>query len=361
MENDKIVYEDLKIKNFDDVVIPEPFQPLYEAESHYFNLNKENFETTVNFFKKFITDGPGETQANNFKYLLELFVDGDLVQCYPDNLHFQILQTLGKIFNPIIRTRNLDLYHIAYNAGINIMLPPELAKLHKKPEMTPREPPDELTQIMLDDDVAKFQQHFDKSNPNYFNIVESVLIQNPSVNIVKYLLISGDFEQLLKQALFSKSYLATKIVSSGNIEIIRLLEQNGIKYNYCLSEAFKTRNSDLITWLLENYKQYKPLYVHLSFIKSIIFCLENNNCSDYSKLIAVYFRSKFKSVLEFFIHYKQNLTLKEQDYSFPRLHDEADISIISDCLINERYDYFNILYDLGLCYSDGFLLHPLSF
>ena len=254
-KDDQIVYEDLKIKNFNDVVIPEPFQLLYEAETHYFNLNLENFEDTVKFYQKFITDGPGETQEDNFKYLLELFTDGELIETYTDNLHFQMIQTLNNIFKPTIKAKGIEFYDMAVCAGINVEIPPKVAEKYPKPEMRERKPPSESKQIILSDDVSKFQQHFDKSEPIYYYRFLPMLFDKPSINIIKYLLINNDFDDLTKFSRFELIDFYCNAIKSGNLEIIRLFEQKGIKYDSCLSDAFKSRNSDLITWLLENYQQ----------------------------------------------------------------------------------------------------------
>ncbi|EAX84897.1 hypothetical protein TVAG_374900 [Trichomonas vaginalis G3] len=355
-----IVYEDLKIKNFNDVVIPEPFQLLYEAETHYFNLNSENFEESIKFFEHFIKDGPGETQEDNFKYLLELFKDGNLLKRYSDNLHFRMLQTLNNIFKPTIKARNSRFYRTAACAGINVELPPKLAEWNEKPEIKEHVPPGKLDQILIDDDVSKFQQFYDDYELKSSFLNSNRIFHKPSINIIKYLLISNEFDKHFHDEPKSKKLISKSAISAGNLEIIRLFEQKGIKYDNRLSNAFESRNPDLINWLLENYQQENVNYVMLSNIKSIIFCLENHISNSYYNIIEIYYESKFKSILEYMTQF--NLPIQQALIRFNPGRTDDLVSIISDSLINKRFDYFNILYDLGLTYSYNCVFkHPISY
>ena len=58
---------------------------------------------------------------------------------------------------------------------------------------------------------------------------------------------------------------------------------------------------------------------------------------------------------------KYNLITAEPNRHLYSGQEDSYKSIISDCLMNERYDYFNILYDLGLRYCDQYFMHPLSY
>ncbi|EAX93341.1 hypothetical protein TVAG_181340 [Trichomonas vaginalis G3] len=59
------------------------------------------------------------------------------------------------------------------------------------------------------------------------------------------------------------------------------------------------------------------------------------------------------------VKYNDGLLQVEHDISLDKA--DANRSIIADCLQNERYDYFNILFDLGLCYFNGNFQNPLSY
>ncbi|EAY02074.1 hypothetical protein TVAG_485090 [Trichomonas vaginalis G3] len=349
MSENIIVYDNLKIKNFGEVVIPQALELLLQVEDHYFNLNQEKFEDSINFFKKFITDGPGETQNDNFKYLLELFVNGKLMQSHTDNLHFNIIQTLRQIFKPLIRSDDILIYSKASDAGIDVSIPYELRESIIKQEIGPKRKPDEFTQLIYDDNVSKFQQYIETHNYDYSYTLKRRIFKKPSLNILKFILISGNsLEKFNKSELFEKSNLS-KAVSSGHIELIRLLEQNGANYNNFLSDAFKSRNYELINWILENYQQEKVKKINISNLRSLIFCLENNICTNYYNFYKIFYESKFKSILEFLATYK--LDFQQIDSS----------EIVLDTLKNKRFDYFNIFYDLGLIFPDRFVTQPLTY
>ncbi|EAX85348.1 hypothetical protein TVAG_385470 [Trichomonas vaginalis G3] len=157
MNENIIVYEDLKIKSIKDIVIPKPFEVLVSVEDHFYNLCQENFGETTKFFEQFIREGPGETHYDNFQYLFQFFNNNPLVEPKSDNLYFQLLQTLVEIFKPTLRTQYNTDYKIACKADLNSLFQEEKDGFDSS-DSEESGFSDELTQIIRNDDVSKFQQ-----------------------------------------------------------------------------------------------------------------------------------------------------------------------------------------------------------
>ncbi|OHT10233.1 hypothetical protein TRFO_20532 [Tritrichomonas foetus] len=147
-------------------------------------------------------------------------------------------------------------------------------ELHKK-LMAIGENEDEISKIIREDNIDRFQiissvNRFDFNSKIQNSVYGKYSYISRDTSLIEYAAFFGAiniFKFLLLNGAKKTESLAKYAVASGNVEIVRIVEQNGCSFNDTLEVAFNFSHSDIFEWILLNKylkTQQLPIYEFLT-------------------------------------------------------------------------------------------------
>lgn len=269
---------ELTIKHVADITIDENFQYLDTIIRILQDLNDEIFEDSINNLSKIIENGPFNNKNDSIYYCQQCI---EVLHAKNKDLHYKVLAILSQKYSMKLNVSFQDTYAKLkeYNANLEDTKS-FIIRLGSIYEDTFSKMPE-----LVNDDLENFQQNYDLNSLDFrdklYRSMIFICVANNSINCLKYLIVNdvGKYFDL-------NNPIDDYAIMNGNIEIIRLVEQLGYKFDFCLSQALQYNHNDIADWLLDNYRCESQIsedsLLICKNIPGFLFCVKNKLISKES-------------------------------------------------------------------------------
>ena len=277
LQNPSYLSNERKFPKLSSITSTPEFQKLKPyidiTESFYDIIEADDFEALYTKFRGIVLNENSESERELFflrSYVLILLNHIVFVRLkkrrYIVNLFTRLYQEKPDLQQFFLHVSTHVIHSISPFSNVFFSAPDE-TELNKSYFYTIYEE-NTLKKFVKDDDVNKLKEFRSKekdfSSNYYFSLdhsdpinIEFMKSMRVSISLLDFCVFYGSsecFKLLLINKKSFNEYTALLSVSGGNLEIIHLLEQNGLNFDSCFKASINYHRRDLSEWLLSNYK-----------------------------------------------------------------------------------------------------------